>query len=76
MAPYWKGVLYAKVGKKLTKFHEHGHHVFVLPKTRVAEQPKPPGSADFVLKSNLEAVTAQGYTIILLSLLLSFSCHT
>ncbi len=32
-------------------------HVVVLPKTRVAEQPKPPGSADFVLKSNLEAVT-------------------
>jgi len=59
VAPYWKGMLYAKVGKKLTKFHEHGHHVhvFVLPKTRVAEQPKPLGSAEFVLKSNLEAVT-------------------
>lgn len=28
-----------------------------MPKTRVAEQPKPPGSADFVLKSKLEAVT-------------------
>ena len=59
VAPFWKGVLYAKVWKTLAKFHEHGHHVhvLVLPKTRVAEQPKPLGSADFVPKSNLEAVT-------------------
>lgn len=59
MAPYWKGVLYAKVGKKLMKFHEHGPHVyvFVLPKTRVAEQPKPPGSADFASRFDFRIVT-------------------
>jgi len=43
VAAYWKGVLYAEVREK---FHQHGHHALVLPKTRIAEQPKPPASAD------------------------------